>query len=84
MTMKFEQYKYTLAQCWIAPLVYGDLDGLDDSEIRRLQDFIDALPEGPGHWGDFSEDSHFAHDEITGLFAECVDAVYLVSAQVAA
>lgn len=72
----FTPYEYTISRHWVCPIVYGDLDGLDDNEIRQLQDFIDDLP-GPGHWADWPDSAHFARDEITGLMADCVDAIYL-------
>jgi len=72
----FTPYEFTISQHWICPIVYDDLTALDDDEVSQLRDFMDALP-GPGHWANWSTSTHFAQDDLTGLMADCVDAIYL-------
>lgn len=75
--MQFDTYTYTIAQHWACALVNNDWSGLADDECAQLQDFIASLP-GPGHWDFSDEESHFARDDVSGLFADCIDAIYLV------
>ena len=75
--MTFDQYDYNIADHWLPALVNADFSGLEAGELEELEAFSKSLP-GSGHW-DFADDyPDFRIDDVSGLFANCVSAVYLV------
>ena len=66
-----DYYTYTIAEHWVSAIENGDYSGLEDSEVERLEDFLDSLPHNAMSW-DWSEEAGFAEDEISGLMAQCV------------
>jgi hypothetical protein len=76
----FEPYEFTLAHHWACPIEYGDDSGMSDEESRQLESFLRSVETdcGPGHWvWPDDEEDNFTRDEITGLRANCVNAVYM-------
>ncbi len=76
--MKFKEYDYTIADHWSPALINGDYSGLDDDEIQALENFMSDLPSAWGHWDIPDDYPDFRVDDVTGYFANCVSAVYLV------
>lgn len=70
-----EQYKFQIANHYVCALAYGTGEtDLNDVDIQKLAEFESMLPP-IGLWA-FGEESHFDIDEITGLYADCIDATY--------
>lgn len=76
--MNFEPHEYTLSRHWVCPLEYGDVDNLSRDDERLLKAFLAELPAPDGWWAWDDEETDFARDEITGLWADCVRAKYMV------
>lgn len=77
--MNFEQYTYTIADCWLPAIINGDFGGLDDAEVDQVQSFMEGVTEehGFGHWSyDPEEQVGFAVDEISNLHADCLTLTY--------
>ena len=70
--MKNDFFTYTIAEHWVCAIENGDYTGLDDDEIPLLNEFLDSLPRNALGW-DWSEETNFTHDEISGLMAQCVE-----------
>ena len=77
-TPTFESYTYSIAQHWVNPLVYGDYTYLEDDEVAQVNAFVASLPDGMGHWANWSASPSFARDDVGGLMADCYEATYLV------
>lgn len=77
--MNFEVYECTLGVWWASAIINGDYSGLSDDEERQLNDWLNYVHDsyGDGHWDGF-EESWFGLDEISGLYGEVSDALYLV------
>ncbi len=68
--------EYQIMDRFICALQYGDLSGLDDKEIEKLNLFIEYLPGNIGgvwRWGEYRE---FVTDDITGKMGHCFQALY--------
>lgn len=67
----------TLAEHWVCPIEYGDYTGLEDCEIRALEEWLSDYPSAVFQWGEYSE---YARDAITDLMAQCVEcSIYMRS-----
>jgi hypothetical protein len=74
----FVEHEYTIARHWVCALEYGNYSGLE-AEIKDLEAFLATLPATGGCWDwGTDDDTNFALDEISGLYADCVRAKYLV------
>lgn len=75
-TPTFEPHFYYIGKHWIPVLEYADYSDTTDQEEKQLGAFLGSLP-GPGcwDWGD-DWDTNFTRDEVSGLMADCVKAVY--------
>ena len=72
--MKFKCYPYWVADSWLAALINCDYSGLEDHEIKALDEFeADVIrTHGFGHWSvNGEEQGEFERDEVTGLRANC-------------
>lgn len=69
---------YTIASHFVSALEYGDYSGLDDSEEKALEAFLDTLPRGYHIWQWSDDGGEFATDEITGLKSSCVSVTLYV------
>jgi len=67
-----DYYTYTIAEHWVSAIENGDYSGLEDSEVKELEGFLDNLPSNAMGWS-WSEEAGFAEDEISGLMAQCVE-----------
>jgi len=70
--MQIDYFTYTISGHWVWAIEYGDADGLTKAEERQLSDFLESLPSDAIGW-EYGEDHYFAVDEISGLYAQCVD-----------
>lgn len=78
MTTHFDTYQYIIGSHWICAIEYGPGEtDLTDEETAQLEAFLETLPDSPGHWT-YSEGTDFARDEISGLYADCIEATYHV------
>lgn len=77
--MNFKIHEFTLGAWWAAAIINGDFSGLNDKETTQLNDWLNYIHDsyGDGHWDGF-EESWFGLDEISGLYGEVSDALYLV------
>lgn len=77
--MKTDYYDYRIAEHWLSALFNADYSGLEDSEIKQFDAFMEGLPDNRISWsiGD-DEEPHFTIDEISGLHANCYDAKLIV------
>lgn len=57
--MKYQDEQYTLPDYWACYLFYGDFSGLNDSEIKEIDAFVESL-EG-AYVVDKRDDKWFAH-----------------------
>ena len=80
--MNFETYTYSIAGHWVCPLMYGDYSGLEDDEVALVDNFVAGLPDGLGHWANWSASPDFGWDAVSGLMADCYEAKYLVQVAV--
>ena len=77
--MIIEYDRYSIAAHWAPASENGDYSGLSDDEAAQLEDFLATLPRGHQTW-QWSDDVDFARDEVSGLMADCVEAVLWVNA----
>jgi hypothetical protein len=81
--MTFEEYDFTIPECMVCPLMYGDYSDLHDHEIDYItHEFIEHLPMGGGHWVILEGAQKYftpTHDfrEVIGA-TNCIDVQYLV------
>ena len=74
------EYKYTIAEHWLCPLINDDYSGLEDDEVNELEGFLNSLPKHyhfksrmHSTWDIEEEEPFFAEDEITGLYTNCLN-----------
>ena len=80
--MLIEYDRYSIASHYVTALENGDYTGLEDHEEEELENFLNTLPRGYHCW-QWSEDTQFSKDEVTGLMADCVEGIlYVESASV--
>jgi hypothetical protein len=72
------EYTYTIADHWLCPLINDDYSGLEDDEVKELEDFINSLPKHYhfktkmiSTWDIKEEEPFFAKDDVSGLHANC-------------
>jgi len=70
--MMIDFFTYKIAEHWVSAIENGDHSALEEDEIETLNDFLDNLPRNALGW-DWSEETNFTHDEISGLMAQCVE-----------
>lgn len=68
---------YSIAGHFAPAIVNGDYSGLSDDDDKALAVFLKSVP--PGIW-QFSENTEFARDQVTGLHADCLLAELWVDA----
>jgi hemerythrin-like domain-containing protein len=67
-----EQYiKYSISNHFADAVENEDYSGLNDSDLKELKNFLQALPNYHHH--DLREDVYFDKCEVTGLYADCLD-----------
>ncbi len=71
--MKFDNMEYTIGSHLASALVNGDYSGLDDSEARDLDAWLEEH-EFIGSYWDIGETHEFNRCEISGLMGECITA----------
>ena len=79
--MKIDYFTYQIAEHWVCAIENGDYSSLDDDEIPILEEFLDNLPRNALGW-DWSEDTSFTHDEISGLMANCVEGKLYIQGEI--
>lgn len=58
--MEFDYYEYKIPTCYLVALVNGDISGLNDEDIKTLDEFVETLPE---YWTfEFGEEVYFSYD----------------------
>jgi len=70
--MKLDYFTYDIAEHWVSAIENDDYTALDDDEVLMLDEFLDNLPRNALGW-EWSEEGRFAHDEVSGLMAQCVE-----------
>ena len=77
-TIAFDEYTYSLAKEWAVVLINGDISGLEEGEVEKLDKWLETIPSG-GHW-QIPEESHddFKKDEVTGLLSDTFEMKYMV------
>ena len=69
-----DHIEYTLSEHWLVAIVNDDHTGLSNAECRQLDGFLERLP-CAGTWA-IDEELGFTRDEISGLWADCVNAKF--------
>ena len=66
-------YEYQLSGHWASAIINGDYSGLEDTEEKQLNNWLESLPKVNGHIDGFDERDSlgFCRDDITGLFSDC-------------
>jgi hypothetical protein len=83
--MSIETETYVLPEHWLAPLMYGETDGLEESDVSALEAFTDDMVKTHGQcWLLSNGENHGFlryHDaEPYGVLAcDCVDMVFDVT-----
>ena len=72
----FTEYTYNICTHYASAIINGDESGLSDEELEGLNDFLDSLEHGPGHWDVSDEEPDFSRDEVSGLMGDCVTFTY--------
>ena len=72
--MKFDYYEYTLADHWMSAIINDDYSGLGDEEEHQLKEWLNSNEMHRSHWDIDGDESFYAVDEITGLYANCMKA----------
>jgi hypothetical protein len=75
--MLIEYDRFSVASHWVSAIEYGDCSGLEDKEEKELDDFLASLPPGYKVW-QWSEDTQFSKDEVSGFMSDCLEAVLFV------
>jgi hypothetical protein len=70
MPVKFDEYSATICKHYITAIEYYDISGLTGSEIKNINEFLDQWPNA---CFEYSEESDFCRDDITGLMADCIE-----------
>lgn len=60
----------SIAECYVCPIEYYDISGLNEGEIPLIDAFLEHYS---GCCFEWSEESSFTRDSITGLWADCLD-----------
>ena len=81
----FETYEYTLPT-WAESAIFNDDEtGIDGNDLNALNNFLESLPKGLGHWGyaeDRETEGYFSHsNDIDPYGGNVVDVVYLVDVE---
>lgn len=76
--MNLDYLTYQIAQHWMTALEYGDHDSLSDEEIEQINAFLDSLPRNAVSW-EWGDEKTFARDEVSGLYADCVEGVLWIN-----
>ena len=71
--MEFDYYQYSISEHLASAIINGDESGLSPEEISDLKAFMDELPVSNGHFDLMEGESNFAHCEVSGLYAECLN-----------
>ncbi|MGL4499992.1 MAG: hypothetical protein ACRCU2_13090 [Planktothrix sp.] len=50
MNRKIDWIEYQISESFLPALINGDYSGLDDSEEKALNNWIDSLNHTKGHW----------------------------------
>lgn len=68
--IKFEEFEASICSHYVTALEYGDNSALDDNDIKLVNDYLEQ-------WGsvifEYSEETSFQRDDISGLMADCYD-----------
>jgi hypothetical protein len=60
----------SIAECYVCPIEYYDVSGLNDCEIPLIDAFLEQYRDCCFEW---SEEPSFTRDSITGMMATCLD-----------
>jgi hypothetical protein len=74
--MKFTQYEYTVSSHFLSALINGDVTGLSDEEECELDEWLESLEHGEGHWSTTEEHDEFGLCEVTGLRSQVERVIY--------
>ena len=84
--MTSDTLELTIPAHWICPIIYGDTTGMDDTEERAFDRWLDdhVREFGPITRGDVVEEPHFVryHDaaEYGVLACDCHDVTFMIPA----
>ena len=70
--MLIEYDSFSIAQHYNCAIEYGDFSGLSENDDVLITDFLENLPTGSKTW-QFSDDTEFCKDDISGLMADCLE-----------
>jgi len=76
-----DYYTFNIASTYASAIVNGDYSGLDDAEERQLNEFFENLNNYLGventtmdfMLNDYDQDTYFDIDEVSGLYADCIE-----------
>lgn len=71
--MLIEYDTFSICSAFVCAIEYGEYSGLSDEDEKALDAFLDNLPAGYKCW-QYSDETEFSRDEISGLQADCVEA----------
>jgi len=77
---KPDYIEFNIAGCYLSGLINGDVSGLNDEDIKLLDEFEGNL-QHPGYWYVISEESNFSRDEVSYLMADCYECRYYIQSR---
>jgi hypothetical protein len=78
--MIFEQETYMIATHFMSAIINGDVTGLEENEDAELDRFLQSVGHD-GVWDCDDDQAQFAQDEVTGLWADCLEVKFYREAQ---
>lgn len=70
--MIIEYDVFNVCSAYVTAIEYSDYSGLDDNDEKLVNDWLDNLPDGYKYF-QWSEESYFCKDSISGLMADCLE-----------
>ena len=68
--MKYKQKEFRISQAYVCAIEYGDMSGLEEDEIKLINDFVEEQGDGTYEYG---EEVYFTRCEINKMMSDCVD-----------
>ena len=69
--MKYDYFSYTIGSNFIHALIHDDYSDLDDSEKKKLNDWIDDIEVRGGYFEVQDDGEFWGIDELSGYFNQC-------------
>lgn len=76
-----DYYTFNISTTYASAIVNGDYTGLNDTEEKQLNNFLDNLNNYMGEetnaldlmLDDYEQEGYFDIDEVSGLYANCIE-----------